>query len=140
MADAESVKSLVQQCGDVDIVVNNACSFPAALTVEQDPATFETMFNTNVRGAYFLVAGLVPGMVERGRGSIVNITTLAAFKGIPGASGYSASKAALESLTRTWAAEFGSGGVRVNSVAPGSTRTDGVAAEWGATNDELGRA
>ena len=51
MADTESVKSLVQQCGDVDIIVNSAASFPAALTVEQDPATFETTFNTNVCGA-----------------------------------------------------------------------------------------
>ncbi|GLP81535.1 SDR family NAD(P)-dependent oxidoreductase [Mycobacterium antarcticum] len=140
MGDAASVSLLAAQCGNVDIVVNNAASFPGALTVDQDPATFEAMFDTNVRGAYFLVAALVPGMLERGRGSIVNVTTMAAFKGIPGASGYSASKAALESLTRTWAAEFGRGGVRVNSVAPGPTRTDGVAAAWGETNEELGRA
>jgi NAD(P)-dependent dehydrogenase (short-subunit alcohol dehydrogenase family) len=140
MADAESVNSLVQQCGEVDIIVNNAASFPSALTVDQGMATFETMFDTNVRGAYFLVAGLVPGMLRRGRGSIVNITTMAAFKGIPGASGYSASKAALESLTRTWAAEFGASGVRVNSVAPGPTRTLGVAAEWGDINEDFGRA
>jgi NAD(P)-dependent dehydrogenase (short-subunit alcohol dehydrogenase family) len=140
LADLESVKSLVQQCGNVDIVVNNAASFPAAATVDQDVASFESTFDTNVRGAYFLVAGLVPGMLERGRGSIVNVTTMAASKGIPGASGYSASKAALESLTRTWAAEFGKHGVRVNSVAPGPTRTDGVIAEWGDTNEELGRA
>jgi NAD(P)-dependent dehydrogenase (short-subunit alcohol dehydrogenase family) len=102
MAAAESVNSLVQQCGEADIIVNNAASFPAALTVDQDMATFGSMFDANVRGAYFLVAGLVPGMLRRGRGSIVNVTTMAAFKGIPGASGYSASKAALESLTRTW--------------------------------------
>jgi NAD(P)-dependent dehydrogenase (short-subunit alcohol dehydrogenase family) len=140
MADAESVKALVRQCGDVDIIVNNAASFPAAMTVEQDPLTFARVFDTNVSGAYLLVAGLAPGMLARGRASIVNITTLAAFKGIPGASGYSASKAALESLTRTWAAEFGSRGVRVNSVAPGPTRTEGVAVEWGETNEELGRA
>jgi NAD(P)-dependent dehydrogenase (short-subunit alcohol dehydrogenase family) len=140
MADAESVNSLVQQCGEVDIIVNNAGSFPSALTVEQGMASFEMMFDTNVRGAYFLVAGLVPGMLQRGRGSIVNVTTMAAFKGIPGASGDSASKAALESLTRTWAAEFGASGVRVNSVAPGPTRTLGVAAEWGDVNEELGRA
>jgi NAD(P)-dependent dehydrogenase (short-subunit alcohol dehydrogenase family) len=140
MADAESVNSLVQQCGEVDILVNNAAGFPAALTVDQDMATFESMFDANVRGAYFLVAGLVPGMLRRGRGSIVNVTTMAAFKGIPGASGYSASKAALESLTRTWAAEFGAAGVRVNSVAPGPTRTLGVAAQWGDVNEELGRA
>jgi NAD(P)-dependent dehydrogenase (short-subunit alcohol dehydrogenase family) len=140
MADADSVNSLVQQCGEVDIIVNNAASFPSALTVDQDMPTFESMFDTNVRGAYFLVAGLVPGMLQRRRGSIVNITTMAAFRGIPGASGYSASKAALESLTRTWAAEFGSSGVRVNSVAPGPTRTLGVAAAWGDVTEELGRA
>jgi NAD(P)-dependent dehydrogenase (short-subunit alcohol dehydrogenase family) len=140
MSDADSVNSLVQQCGEVDIIVNNAGSFPSESTVEQTRAAFESMFDTNVRGAYFLVAGLVPGMLRRGRGSIVNITTMAAFKGIPGASGYSASKAALESLTRTWAAEFGAAGVRVNSVAPGPTRTLGVAAAWGDTNEELGRS
>ncbi|CAM2780790.1 short-chain dehydrogenase [Mycobacterium intermedium] len=140
MNDAGSVESLVQQCGAVDIIVNNAASFPAALTVDQKMPSFEAMFDTNVRGAYFLVAGLVPGMLQRRRGSIVNVTTMAAFKGIPGASGYSASKAALESLTRSWAAEFGPSGVRVNSVAPGPTRTPGVDAEWGETNEELGRA
>lgn len=140
LADLESVKSLARQCGDVDIVVNNAASFPGALTVEQDVATFESTFDTNVRGAYFLVAALVPGMLRRGRGSIVNVTSMVAFKGVPGASSYSASKAALESLTRTWATEFGPQGVRVNSVAPGPTATPGVAAEWGDTNDELGRA
>lgn len=140
LADLDSVKNLARQCGDVDIVVNNAASFPGALTVEQDVATFESTFDTNVRGAYFLVAALVPGMLRRGRGSIVNVTSLVAFKGVPGASSYSASKAALESLTRTWATEFGPQGVRVNSVAPGPTATPGVAAEWGDTNDELGRA
>ncbi|OBJ47319.1 SDR family NAD(P)-dependent oxidoreductase [Mycobacterium sp. 1423905.2] len=140
MSDAESVNLLVQQCGQVDIIVNNAASYPAALTVEQDMAAFEAMFDTNVRGAYFLVAGLVPGMLRRGRGSIVNITTMVASKGVAGASGYSASKAALESLTRSWAAEFGPSGVRVNSVAPGPTRTAGVTAAWGETNEELGKA
>jgi NAD(P)-dependent dehydrogenase (short-subunit alcohol dehydrogenase family) len=64
---------------------------------------------------------------------------MAASKGIAGASAYSASKAAVESLTRTWAAEFGKRGVRVNSVAPGPTRTEGVETEWGETNEELGR-
>jgi NAD(P)-dependent dehydrogenase (short-subunit alcohol dehydrogenase family) len=140
MSDAESVESLVQQVGDVDILVNNAASFPGALTVDQDVAAFEKTFDTNVRGSYFLAAGLVPGMLERGRGSIVNVTSMVAVKGVPGASVYSSSKAAVESLTRTWAAEFGSRGVRVNSVAPGPTRTEGVAAEWGDTNEELGRA
>lgn len=140
LSDLESVKSLVQQVQNVDILVNNAASFPAALTVDQEVGAFEKTFDTNVRGLYFLAAGLVPGMMDRRRGSIINVTTMVARKGVPGASAYSASKAAVESLTRTWAAEFGSAGVRVNSVAPGPTRTEGVAAEWGETNEELGRA
>lgn len=140
LSDMDSVKTLVQQAGNVDILVNNAASFPAALTVAQELGAFEKTFDTNVRGVYFLAAGLVPGMLERGHGSIINVTTMVASKGVPGASAYSASKAAVESLTRTWAAEFGAGGVRVNSVAPGPTRTEGVAAEWGETNEELGRS
>lgn len=140
LADLTSVRSLAQHFDQLDILVNNAAAFPGALTVDQDVASFEQTFDTNVRGTYFLVAQLVGGMLERGHGSIVNVTSMVASKGVPGASTYSASKAAVESLTRTWAAEFGSGGVRVNSVAPGPTRTEGVAAQWGDTNEELGRA
>lgn len=140
LADLDSVQSLARQCDRLDILVNNAAAFPGALTVDQDVASFEQTFDTNVRGTYFLVAQLVGGMLGRGRGSIVNVTSMVASKGVPGASAYSASKAAVESLTRTWAAEFGSGGVRVNSVAPGPTRTEGVEAQWGDTNEELGRA
>ncbi|MGV0644212.1 SDR family NAD(P)-dependent oxidoreductase [Mycolicibacterium sp. XJ879] len=140
LSDLDSVKELVRQAGDVDILVNNAASFPGAATIEQDVDSFEKTFDTNVRGTYFLAAGLVPGMVERGFGCIVNVTSMVASKGVPGASTYSASKAAVESLTRTWAAEFGRYGIRVNSVAPGPTKTEGVAAVWGDTNEELGRA
>ena len=140
LADIDSVKSLVQQAGNIDILVNNAASFPAALTLDQEFGSFEKTFDTNVRGSYFLTAALVPGMLERGHGSIINVTTMVASKGVPGAGAYSASKAAVESLTRTWAAEFGPRGVRVNNVALGPTRTEGVEAEWGETNEELGRA
>ncbi|BBY77697.1 3-oxoacyl-ACP reductase [Mycolicibacterium parafortuitum] len=140
LADAESVQELVHRAGVVDILVNNAAAFPAALTVDQRRDAFERTFATNVAGTYFLAAGLVPGMVARGAGSIINVTTMVASKGVPGAGVYAASKAAVESLTRTWAAEFGPAGVRVNSVAPGPTRTEGVQAEWGETNEELGRS
>jgi NAD(P)-dependent dehydrogenase (short-subunit alcohol dehydrogenase family) len=64
---------------------------------------------------------------------------MAATMGVPGSSAYSATKAALSSLTRTWAAEFGSYGVRVNSVAPGPTRTEGVLAEWGESIEDLAK-
>ncbi|OBK77085.1 SDR family oxidoreductase [Mycobacterium sp. 1164985.4] len=140
LSDMDSVASLIEQAGDIDILVNNAANFPSALTVDQQVDAFGKTFDTNVRGLYFLAAGLVPGMLQRGHGAIVNVTTMVASKGVPGAGVYSASKAAVESLTRTWAAEFGPGGVRVNSVAPGPTKTEGVEAEWGEVNEELGRS
>jgi NAD(P)-dependent dehydrogenase (short-subunit alcohol dehydrogenase family) len=140
MSDLQAVRSLVEQTGAVDILVNNAASFPSAMTVDQDVAAFQDTVDANLRGTYFLTAGLARGMLTRGRGAVVNVTSMVASKGVPGASVYSASKAAVESLTRTWAAEFGPRGVRVNCVAPGPTDTEGVVAEWGDTNEELGRA
>ena len=74
-----------------------------------------------------LVQKLVPGMIERGHGSVVNVTTVAATTPAAGAGIYGASKAGLELLTKLWADEFGAQGVRVNAVAPGPTQTPGTA-------------
>lgn len=100
MADRHSVDQLAHQ-GVIDILVNNAASFPGAMTVDQDVESFERTFATNVRGVYFLVAALAPGMIARGRGAIVNVTSMVAGKGVAGASTYSSSKAAVESLARS---------------------------------------
>jgi NAD(P)-dependent dehydrogenase (short-subunit alcohol dehydrogenase family) len=137
LGDLDSVNQLVEQVGAVDIIVNNAGAFPTSTTLKQDVPSFDRVFDTNVRGAYFLVAGLAPHMLAAGRGSIVNVSSIATAKGVAQASVYSASKAALESLTRTWAVEFGPA-VRVNTVAPGPTRTEGVLVEWGDRVEDLG--
>uniref|UniRef100_A0AAU3GXG3 SDR family oxidoreductase n=1 Tax=Streptomyces sp. NBC_01401 TaxID=2903854 RepID=A0AAU3GXG3_9ACTN len=137
LGDLDSVSALAEQAGPVGILVNNASVFPAAPTTEQSIAVFQQMFDINVRGTYFLTASLVPAMLERGRGSIVNVSSGSASKGVPGVSAYSATKAALESFTRTWAAEFSPHGVRVNSVAPGPTMTEGALAEMGDAAAEL---
>lgn len=126
MADLASVRRLAEEVGDVDILVNNAAAFPFAPTAEQTVQPYEEMFDINVRAPFFLTAALAPKMAAKGSGSIVNIASMAATLGLPGAAAYGATKAALASLTRTWAAEFGARGVRVNTVAPGPTRTDAV--------------
>ncbi|QFS94492.1 3-oxoacyl-[acyl-carrier-protein] reductase FabG [Mycobacterium sp. THAF192] len=139
MGDLDGVNRLSRDY-ELDILVNNAARFPAALTVDQDESDFGRTFATNVRGLYFLVAETVPPMIRRGGGAIVNVTSMVASKGVAGSSVYSASKAAVEQLTRTWAVEFGTHNIRVNNVAPGPTATEGVVIEWGATNAQLGRA
>ncbi|MEV7325933.1 SDR family oxidoreductase [Streptomyces sp. NPDC093970] len=126
LTDLTSLRRLAGEAGDVDILVNNAALFPGGPTTSQDVETFDTALAANIRAPYFLTAALAPGMVARGSGSIINVSTMAARIGMAGLSVYSATKAALESLTRTWAAEFSPAGVRVNTVAPGPTRTDMV--------------
>lgn len=131
LTDSGALRRLAEEAGEVDILVNNAAIFPGGPTVSQDVASFDAALAANVRAPYFLTAALAPGMVARGSGSIVNVSTMAARIGMAGLSVYSATKAALEALTRTWAAEFSPAGVRVNTVAPGPTRTDMVLATMG---------
>jgi NAD(P)-dependent dehydrogenase (short-subunit alcohol dehydrogenase family) len=87
---------------------------------------FDSLFASNVRAAYQLVAALAPGMAKRGSGSIISLDSMAGHVGLAGGAAYGATKAALSSLTRAWAAEFSPAGVRVNAVAPGPVYTDGA--------------
>jgi NAD(P)-dependent dehydrogenase (short-subunit alcohol dehydrogenase family) len=81
------------------------------------------MFAANVRSAYYLVAAIAPGMASRGSGSIINLGSMAGQIGLAGGAAYGATKAALASLTRSWAAEFSPRGVRVNTIAAGPVYT-----------------
>src|SRR5882672_5943766 len=78
---------------------------------------FDAMFASNVRAPFLLVAALAPGMVSRGKGSIVSIGSMAGELGLAGAAAYGATKAALSSMTQAWAAEFSSSGVRSPRVS-----------------------
>lgn len=128
MKDIDSVRHLAEEAGDVDILVNNAGTFEFVPTAEQQLASFDEMYEVNVRAPFFLTAAIAPRMVARGSGSIINISTMAAAFGMPGTAAYGATKAAVNSLTRTWAVEFSGKGIRVNTVAPGPTLTEGVPA------------
>src|SRR5262249_23283425 len=124
--DVESVRRLAEQAGEVDVLVNNAAATRTkfAPTLEQDIDSFDMVFDVNVRGPFFLTAAVLPKMIARGSGAIVNISTMLASVGAADAPVVAAAKAALESLTRSWAAAFGANGIRVNTIAPGPTRTD----------------
>ena len=112
--------------GHVDILVNNAGVYPFGPTHEMTEEEFDRVYSLNVKAPYFLVAELAPLMAKRGKGAIVNLSTMVADYGAPGMSLYGSSKAAINLLTKTWAAEYGPSGVRVNAVSPGPTRTEGT--------------
>jgi NAD(P)-dependent dehydrogenase (short-subunit alcohol dehydrogenase family) len=140
LAVFEDVERLAAEAGPVDILVNNAAAFDLGPTIGHGRAGFEESFDVNVRAPYFLTAALAPHMVEQGSGSIINLATIASRIAVPFMSTYGASKAALESLTRSWAQEFGASGVRVNAVAPGTTKSDKVLAVMGPQADVMAEA
>jgi NAD(P)-dependent dehydrogenase (short-subunit alcohol dehydrogenase family) len=119
-ADLESpddVRALAERAANVDILVDNAGVFPGGATDELPEAMFHQTFAVNVRAPFLLTAAIAPRMVERGGGTISNVTTMAAEFGMAGLSAYGASKAAVALLTKAWAAECGPEGVRVSRLA-----------------------
>ncbi len=131
LRDASSARDVARRAvevgnGHIDILINNAGIYPFGPTHETTEEMFESVYSLNVKVPYFLVAALAPLMAKRGKGAIVNLSTMAADYGAPGMSLYGSSKAAINLLTKVWAAEYGPSGVRVNAVSPGPTRTEGT--------------
>jgi len=131
LRDAASARDVAKRAielgnGRVDILINNAGIYPFGPTHEMTEEQFDRVFSLNVKAPYFLVAELAPRMAKRGKGAIVNLSTMVADYGAPGMSLYASSKAAINLLTKTWTAEYGPSGVRVNTISPGPTRTEGT--------------
>ncbi|MGW0216435.1 SDR family NAD(P)-dependent oxidoreductase [Micromonospora chokoriensis] len=109
----------------IDILVNNAAFLvPPHSMTESTEEQIDKVLEVNITAPFLLTAALVPGMVQHGGGSVINIGSIGGVDGITFTSLYGASKAALHSLTRSWAAELAADGVRVNTVAPGPTITE----------------
>jgi NAD(P)-dependent dehydrogenase (short-subunit alcohol dehydrogenase family) len=132
----EDVRRLAEEVEHIDVLVNNAGVFPFGATHEVDGELLDATFAVNVKAPFLLAGAFAPRMAENGGGAIVNVTTMVASFGVPGMGLYGSTKAALELLTKAWAAEYGPRGVRVNAIAPGPTRTPGTE-PMGDTLDEL---
>src|SRR5258708_2572408 len=133
LRDASSARPMAGRAGGLgnshfDILINNAGVYPFGPTHETTEESFDKVYSLNVKVPYFLVAELAPLMAKRGKGAIVNLSTMVADYGAPGMSLYGSSKAAINLLTKVWTAEYGHSGVRVNAVSPGPTRTEGTEA------------
>lgn len=127
--------------GHIDVLVNNASALgptPMPYLIDYPIEDFEQVTRTNMLGPFMLIRTLVGQMIARGNGSIINVSSDAGVVGYATWGAYGVSKAALDQLTRTWAAELDGTGVRVNSVDPGDMKTrmkrasapDGDSSDW----------
>jgi NAD(P)-dependent dehydrogenase (short-subunit alcohol dehydrogenase family) len=119
------VSETESRLGPVDILVNNsATNIHQGRSLDISDEMLDKMVEINVKAALRLVRLIVPKMIERKSGSIINIASIAGLQPQPGGLLYSFTKAGLIMMTRCWAREFGPHGVRVNAIAPGLVQTD----------------
>jgi 3-oxoacyl-[acyl-carrier protein] reductase len=133
------VEATIERFGALDILVNNAALFALVPLLDGDAAQAKRFFATNVIGALECARAFARRAFADSRGgAIVNVSSITAGRPAPGCGLYSATKAALEMLTRTMALEWGPKGMRVNAVAPGHVATEGVIEDFraGRLNEE----
>lgn len=124
VCDPATIAALMQAAGAVDVLVNNAGIMDGFLPLgEVDDATWSRVMAVNLEGPMRLSRAVLPGMVERGRGAIVNVSSEAGLRGSCAGVAYTASKHALNGLTLNTAFMYGPKGIRVNAVAPGAVAT-----------------
>jgi meso-butanediol dehydrogenase / (S,S)-butanediol dehydrogenase / diacetyl reductase len=131
----EFVETVIGRYGRVDILVNNAAVNYSGSVVDMEQSSFDAIFATNVRGVFYAVQAVVPGMIARRYGKIVNIASFVARSPVPLYAAYSASKAAVVSLTRGLALELSEHDINVNAVCPGNVWSD----IWESSTVELRR-
>ncbi|MDW8030068.1 MAG: 3-oxoacyl-[acyl-carrier-protein] reductase [Armatimonadota bacterium] len=128
VADAGQVRDMVEQVrsqlGDIDILVNNAGIVKDTLFLRMDETKWDEVINTNLKGAFLCTKAVVPMMISKRWGRIINISSVVGLVGNPGQTNYAAAKAALIGFTKSLAKELGSRNITVNAVAPGFIVTD----------------
>lgn len=128
LRDAQAVKQAVDtillEDHHIDVLVNNAGVASIRLFTDTDPDEWDRVFDINVRGAYLTTYAVLPGMISRQEGSIVNLSSMWGEVGASCEVAYSASKAAIIGLTKALAKEVGPSHVRVNCVSPGTIATE----------------
>jgi 3-oxoacyl-[acyl-carrier protein] reductase len=118
------VTEVIDRFGRVDGLVNNAGRTQVGPFLDIDPEAWDEVIRTDLTAAFHTIRAVLPSMVGRGSGSIVNMASRLGQMGVPDTAAYSAAKAGLIGLTRSLAKEFGPQGIRVNAVAPFVTVTD----------------
>ena len=117
-------EQILEDFGRVDILVNNAGVTRDGLSMRMSPEDWDTVLNTNLKGAFNFAQALQRSMLKQRSGRIINISSVIGLIGNAGQSNYAASKAGLIGFTKSLAREFASRGITVNAVAPGLIETD----------------
>ncbi len=127
VTDREQVEAVVRQVSDrfagIDVLVNNAGITQDARLVKMTQAQFDRVIDVNLRGVFHCAQAVAEGMTRRGRGVILNASSVVGIYGNFGQTNYAASKFGVIGFTKTWSRELGPKGVRVNAVAPGFIET-----------------
>ena len=127
VADADAMRRVFADLQDTDLLITCAGISSSGLIQETSDADWRRMFAVNVDGVFHAVRGVVPGMIRRGRGSIITVSSIWGQCGASCEVPYSASKGAVIAMTKALAMELAPSGIRVNSVSPGATRTEMLA-------------
>jgi 3-oxoacyl-[acyl-carrier protein] reductase len=125
ISDPAQVQSLAETCGEIDVLVNNAgIALPQKLLQEVAVEEFDRLFGVNVRGMFLVTRALLPGMIRRRCGCILNLSSVWGIEGGSCEVAYSAAKAAVIGFSKALAKEVGPSGIRVNCIAPGVIDTE----------------
>jgi 3-oxoacyl-[acyl-carrier protein] reductase len=133
----DCVEAVVERAGRIDALVNNAGVIRDNLLPMLEDADLKAVFETNIEGVFHFCRAVVPHMMSKRQGRIVNLSSVSAAKGGRGQTNYAASKGAVESFTRSLAVEVGRRNIRVNAVAPGVIETDMSAEVRSLGGDEI---
>lgn len=140
MRNVEDIDRLVartlEEYGKIDILVNNAGTNPYfGPIMDLEERTWDQIMTVNLKGYFLLARAVARGMIERGSGNIINVSSTGGRRASPGLGCYSISKAGVIMLTQVLAQELGPHGIRVNAIAPGIVQTRFAEALWG--NEEI---
>lgn len=127
VADRDSVNAMVASVidtyGGIDILVNNAGITKDAMLSKLSVEDFQKVIDVNLTGVFHCTQAVLPAMIERGKGRIINTSSVSGVYGNVGQTNYAATKAGVVGMTKTWAKELGRKGINVNAVAPGFIET-----------------
>ncbi|TFB13394.1 3-oxoacyl-ACP reductase FabG [Filobacillus milosensis] len=127
VAERDSVDQMVEeamnQYGGIDILVNNAGITRDAMLSKMTPEQFKQVIDVNLTGVFHCTQSVLPHLIERGKGKVINTSSVSGTYGNVGQSNYAAAKAGIIGLTKSWAKELGRKNINVNAVAPGFTET-----------------